>query len=64
MVNGDRYEGNYKDDKMNGYFSLFSLAVPLLFGGKSHGKYFYADGTSFEGEWKDDQRDKEANPKA
>ena len=56
--NGDRYEGEYKDDKIHGqgnksallnYLLILTLFIALI------GKYFWNDGDRYEGEYKDDK---------
>lgn len=57
-ANGDRYEGEYLDDKMHGYGELAYRSGDLYKGTYHHGHrlkghYTWSSGCSYDGEWKD-----------
>ena len=49
---GDRYEGEWKDDKKHGQGKKSDLLILTLFD-DSIGKWFGNNGDRYEGEWKD-----------
>ena len=67
LNDGNRYEGEWKDDNKHGqgnksallnYLLILTLFIALI------GKYFWNDGDRYEGEWKDDKITGQGNKSA
>jgi len=60
LPDGSLYEGDWQNDKQNGYGRMIHLDGDVYEGqwkdNKAHGKgrYQHADGSTYDGEWKED----------
>ena len=63
--NGNRYEGEWKDDMRNGQGNwmkeIISCSYFMCFDLFKTGKFFYSNGSRYEGEWKDDEKNGQGN---